>query len=38
MINSNGRTIFVAGAHRGDGKRLDVRADKMYGLSLLAVI
>jgi hypothetical protein len=27
-INSNGRTIFVADAHRGDGKRFVVRADE----------
>jgi hypothetical protein len=27
-INSNGQTIFVADAHRGDGKRYVVRADE----------
>ena len=27
-INSNGRTIFVADAHRDDGKRFVVRADE----------
>ena len=27
-INSNGQTIFVADAHRGDGKRFVVRADE----------
>jgi hypothetical protein len=27
-IDSNGRTIFVADAHRGDGKRFVVRADE----------
>src|SRR5438552_6050693 len=27
-VNSNGRTIFVADAHRGDGKRFVVRADE----------
>jgi hypothetical protein len=27
-INSNGQTIFVAAAHRGDGKRYVVRADE----------
>lgn len=26
-IDSNGRTIFVADAHRGDGKRFIVHAD-----------
>jgi hypothetical protein len=26
-VASNGRTIFVADAHRGDGKRFIVRAD-----------
>jgi hypothetical protein len=26
--DSNGRTIFVADAHRGDGKRFVVRADE----------
>ena len=25
---SNGRTIWIAGAHRGDGKRFVVRADE----------
>jgi hypothetical protein len=25
----NGRTIWIAGAHRGDGKRFVVRADEM---------
>jgi hypothetical protein len=27
-INSNGQTIFVADAHRGDGRRFVVRADE----------
>jgi hypothetical protein len=27
-IDSEGRTIWIADAHRGDGKRLVVRADK----------
>jgi len=27
-VDSNGRTIFVADAHRGDGKRFVVRADQ----------
>jgi hypothetical protein len=27
-VDSNERTIFVADAHRGDGKRLVVRADE----------
>jgi hypothetical protein len=27
-LDSNGRTIFVADAHRDDGKRFVVRADK----------
>jgi hypothetical protein len=27
-IDSNGRTIWIADAHRGDGKRLVVRADE----------
>jgi hypothetical protein len=27
-VDSNGRTIFVADAHRGDGKRFIVRADE----------
>jgi hypothetical protein len=27
-IDSNGRTIFIADAHRGDGKRLVVHADE----------
>jgi len=26
-VDSNGRTTFVAGAHRGDGQRFIVRAD-----------
>jgi hypothetical protein len=28
-IDSNGRTIWIADAHRGDGKRYIVRADKL---------
>jgi hypothetical protein len=28
-IDCNGRTIFVADAHRGDGKRFLVRADEL---------
>jgi hypothetical protein len=27
-VDSTGRTIFVADAHRGDGKRFVVRADE----------
>jgi len=27
-VDSNGRTIFVAGAHRDDGKRFVVHADE----------
>ncbi len=27
-VDSDGRTIFVADAHRGEGKRFDVRADE----------
>ena len=27
-IDSDGRTIWIADAHRGDGKRFIVRADK----------
>jgi len=27
-VDSNGRTIFVADAHRDDGKRFVMRADK----------
>jgi hypothetical protein len=27
-INSNGRKIWIADAHRGDGKRFIVRADE----------
>jgi hypothetical protein len=27
-VDSNGRTIFVADAHRGDGQRYVVRADE----------
>jgi hypothetical protein len=27
-INSNGRTIWIADAHRGDGKRFVVRANE----------
>ena len=28
-IDSNGRTIWIADAHRGDGKRFAVHADEM---------
>ena len=28
-IDSNGRTIFIADAHRDDGKRFVVRADEL---------
>jgi len=28
-VDSRGRTIFVADAHRGDGKRFVVRADEI---------
>jgi hypothetical protein len=28
-IDSNGRTIWIADAHRGDGKRYVVRAEKL---------
>jgi hypothetical protein len=38
-IDSNGRTIFVVDAHRGDGKRFVVRAnkklDRIIGLEFL---
>jgi hypothetical protein len=27
-IDSNGRTIWIVGAHRGDGRRFIVRADE----------
>jgi hypothetical protein len=27
-VDSNGRTIWIADAHRGDGQRLIVRADE----------
>jgi hypothetical protein len=27
-VDSNGRTIWIADAHRGDGKRFIVRADE----------
>ena len=27
-VDSDGRTIFIAGAHRGNGKRFVVRADE----------
>jgi hypothetical protein len=30
-IHSNGRTIWIADAHRGDGKRFVVRADEFAG-------
>ena len=33
-IDSSGRTIFVADAHRGDGKRFIVRADDILAASL----
>jgi hypothetical protein len=29
-IDSNGRTIWIADAHRGDGQRLVVRADRKF--------
>ena len=29
MIDSNGHTIWIADAHRGDGKRFIVRADEI---------
>jgi hypothetical protein len=32
-IDSNGRTIWIADAHRGDGKRFVVRADEADGVS-----
>jgi len=28
LVDSNGRTIFVAGVHRDDGKRFNVHADE----------
>jgi hypothetical protein len=31
-IDSNGRTIFVADAHRDDGKRFVVRAEESWRL------
>ena len=36
-VNREGRTAWIVDAH-GYGKRFIVRADKMYGLSLLAAI
>ena len=27
-VDTNGRAIWIAGAHRGDGKRFVVRADE----------
>jgi hypothetical protein len=33
-IDSNGRTIFVADAHRDDGKRFVVRSDEMLSAFL----
>jgi len=27
-VDSNGRTVWIADAHRGDGKRFVVRADE----------
>jgi hypothetical protein len=29
LCRSNGRTIWIVDAHRGDGKRFVVRADEM---------
>jgi hypothetical protein len=39
-IDSNGRTIWIAGAHRGDGKRFVVRADEklMAFVELIAIL
>jgi hypothetical protein len=34
-IDSNGRTIWIADAHRGDGKRFVVRADEKLTAFLL---
>jgi len=33
-IASNGRTIWIADAHRGDGKRFVVHADELLTASL----
>jgi hypothetical protein len=33
-VDSNGRTIFIADAHRGDGKRFVVRADEKLTASI----
>jgi len=33
-IDSNGRTIWIADAHRGDGKRFVVRADELLAAFL----
>jgi len=33
-VNSGGRTIFVADAHRGDGRRFVVRADEKLTASV----
>ena len=34
MIDSDGRTLFVADAHRDDGKRFVVRSDEMLSAFL----
>jgi hypothetical protein len=34
-IDSNGRTIWIADAHRGDGNRLVVRANRRFGVAQL---
>ncbi len=33
-VDSRGRTIFIADAHRGDGKRFVVRADEKLTASV----
>jgi hypothetical protein len=37
VIDSNGRTIWIADAHRGDGKRFIVRADEKLTAFLEAI-
>jgi hypothetical protein len=37
-IDSNGRTIWIADAHRGDGKRFVVRADEKLTAFCIAPI
>ena len=37
-VDSRGRTIFIADAHRGDGKRFVVRADEILAAFLGTLI